>query len=138
MLQLDHNILFALLDLCVPSLRRGRANLLCTASSLTDDPEGNPGVRQAGRASCRCVDGCDGRMSVDGCAVCMCARVRASRWMSVCTCVSVCLGVCMSVCLSRSLRVCVRRLCVCTSISLYPRTCARMHARMHTCVQSCC
>ena len=32
------NILFTLLDLCVSSLRRGHANLLCIAQILTDDP----------------------------------------------------------------------------------------------------
>ena len=30
--------LFTLLDLCVSSLRRGHANLLCIVPSLTDDP----------------------------------------------------------------------------------------------------
>ena len=31
-------ILVTLLDLCVPSLRRGHANLLCIVPILTDDP----------------------------------------------------------------------------------------------------
>ena len=31
-------ILFTLLDLCVSSLRRGHANLLCIVPMLTDDP----------------------------------------------------------------------------------------------------
>ena len=31
-------LLFTLLDLCVSSLRRGHANLLCIVPSLTDDP----------------------------------------------------------------------------------------------------
>ena len=31
-------ILFTLLDLCVSSLRRGHANLLCIVPILTDDP----------------------------------------------------------------------------------------------------
>ena len=30
--------MFALLDLCVSSLRRGHANLLCIVPILTDDP----------------------------------------------------------------------------------------------------
>ena len=30
--------LFTLLELCVPSLRRGHANLLCIVPILTDDP----------------------------------------------------------------------------------------------------
>ena len=30
--------LFTLLDLCVSSLRRGHANLLCIVPTLTDDP----------------------------------------------------------------------------------------------------
>ena len=30
--------MFTLLDLCVSSLRRGHANLLCTVPILTDDP----------------------------------------------------------------------------------------------------
>lgn len=35
--------LFTLLDLCVSSLRRGHANLLCIVPILTDgNPEGNP------------------------------------------------------------------------------------------------
>ena len=34
----DANKLFTLLDLCVSSLRRGHANLLCIVPSLTDDP----------------------------------------------------------------------------------------------------
>ena len=31
-------MLFTLLDLCVSSLRRGHANLLCIVPTLTDDP----------------------------------------------------------------------------------------------------
>ena len=34
--------LFTLLDLCVSSLRRGHANLLCIVPILTDDPKRNP------------------------------------------------------------------------------------------------
>ena len=34
--------LFALLDVCVSSLRRGHANLLCIAPILTDDPRREP------------------------------------------------------------------------------------------------
>ena len=37
--------LFTLLDLCVSSLRRGHANLLCIVPILTDDPQGNPYVK---------------------------------------------------------------------------------------------
>ena len=39
--------LFTLLDLCVSSLRRGHANLLCIVPILTDDPrrESNREVR---------------------------------------------------------------------------------------------
>ena len=33
-----HRKLFALLDVCVSSLRRGHANILCIVPSLTDDP----------------------------------------------------------------------------------------------------
>ena len=35
---LSKDELFTLLDLCVSSLRRGHANLLCIVPSLTDDP----------------------------------------------------------------------------------------------------
>jgi len=41
--------LVTLLDLCVSSLRRGRANLLCIVPILSDDPEGNPGFAAHGR-----------------------------------------------------------------------------------------
>ena len=34
--------LFTLLDLCVLSLRRGHANLLCIVPTLTDDPRREP------------------------------------------------------------------------------------------------
>ena len=34
----EHKKLFTLLDLCVSSLRRGHANLLCIVPILTDDP----------------------------------------------------------------------------------------------------
>ena len=37
--------LFTLLDLCVSSLRRGHANILCIAQILTDDPRRAPGVQ---------------------------------------------------------------------------------------------
>ena len=39
--------LFTLLDLCVSSLRRGHANLLCIVPILTDDP------RRESKRACR-------------------------------------------------------------------------------------
>ena len=44
-----HNKLFTLLDVCVSSLRRGHANILCIVPSLTDDPR-----RESGSATNRC------------------------------------------------------------------------------------
>ena len=41
-----------LLDLCVSSLRRGHANLLCIVPILTDDPEGNPMEDKGERCKC--------------------------------------------------------------------------------------
>ena len=60
--------MFTLLDLCVSSLRRGHANLLCIVPILTDDPrresnmtEYNNGWNEHG---CRCVWGkiCNGTL----------------------------------------------------------------------------
>ena len=43
--------MLTLLDLCVSSLRRGHANLLCIAPVITDDP-------QRGHANIICIPGC--------------------------------------------------------------------------------
>ncbi len=44
--------LFTLLDLCVSSLRRGHANLLCIVPILTDDPRRVSNTLAAGPSSC--------------------------------------------------------------------------------------
>ena len=44
-----HKKFGTLLDMCVSSLRRGHANLLCIVPILSDDPRGNP--RDAGSRS---------------------------------------------------------------------------------------
>ena len=46
--------LFTLLDLCVSSLRRGHANLLCIVPILTDDPRRESNELFGGRCSVRC------------------------------------------------------------------------------------
>ena len=43
--------MFTLLDLCVSSLRRGHANLLCIVPILTDDPRRESKIRRASRLS---------------------------------------------------------------------------------------
>jgi len=40
--------LSTLLDLCVSSLRRGHANMICIVAILTDDPQGNPNTLGSG------------------------------------------------------------------------------------------
>jgi hypothetical protein len=51
--------LFTLLDLCVSSLRRGHANLLCIVPILTDDPRRESNMTECNNGGhehdCRCV-----------------------------------------------------------------------------------
>ena len=48
----EHKKLFTLLDLCVSSLRRGHANLLCIVPILTDDPRRESDTSALGSQQC--------------------------------------------------------------------------------------